>query len=146
MARKRACAPTEWQMHHRLLELRADAQAIVHCHSRHATILACAGRFIPSVHYIVGVRGRPCVPLAPYVPFAWRELGDIVPATVGGAAASLMADHALVTLGPTLERALSIAEQIKEQAAVHFGAWQIGGPHLLSDEQTTDVLERLSRP
>jgi L-fuculose-phosphate aldolase len=136
---------SEWQMHHRLLELRPDAEAVVHCHARHATILACAGRSIPPVHYMVGVSGRASVPLAPYAPFGSRELADIVAATVGGGAACLMANHGLVTLSASLERALSIAEQIEEQAAVYFGTLQIGGPHLLSDDEMADVLERLSR-
>jgi L-fuculose-phosphate aldolase len=74
---------SEWQMHQRLLELRADAQAVVHCHSRHATILACAGRAIPAVHYMVGVSGNCSIPLAPYAPFGSRELAEAVASTVG---------------------------------------------------------------
>ena len=31
---------SEWRMHWRLLALRPDCNAVVHCHSRHATILA----------------------------------------------------------------------------------------------------------
>src|ERR1700738_1891633 len=33
---------SEWQMHLGIYLQRADAQAVVHCHSRYATILACA--------------------------------------------------------------------------------------------------------
>lgn len=136
---------SEWQMHHRLLALRPDAAAVVHCHSRHATILACAGRSIPPLHYMVGMSGRASVPLAPYAPFGTRELADIVARTMGDGRACLMANHGLVTLAASLERALTIAEQIEEQAAVYWGSLLIGGPTLLTAGQMADVLERLSR-
>jgi L-fuculose-phosphate aldolase len=136
---------SEWQMHHSLLELRADAEAVVHCHSRHATILACAGCSIPPVHYRVGVSGRACVPLAPYAPFGSRELADIVAATAGSGAACLMAYHGLVTLGPSLERALS--HRGADRGAGSCLLWSLADrwSPLLSDEEMTDVLERLSR-
>ncbi|OYX94411.1 MAG: hypothetical protein B7Y78_06750 [Caulobacter sp. 35-67-4] len=49
---------SEWRMHQGLLDRRPDINAVVHCHSRHATILACAGRPIPAVHYMVAVSGH----------------------------------------------------------------------------------------
>lgn len=137
---------SEWQMHQRLLELRPDAGAVVHCHSRYATILACSGRDIPPIHYMVGVSGGAHVPLAPYEPFGSRELADAVVQTLGRSTrACLMAHHGLIALGATLEQALLIAEQIEEQAAVYWGALLIGGPRLLGEAAMADVLKRLSR-
>ena len=49
---------SEWRMHLGLYARRPDVQAVVHCHSRHATILACAGRAIPAMHYMVAVGGK----------------------------------------------------------------------------------------
>ena len=48
---------SEWPMHAAIYRARPDAQAIVHCHSRHATALACCGRDIPAFHYMVAVAG-----------------------------------------------------------------------------------------
>ena len=48
---------SEWRMHQRLLQRRPDMAAVVHCHSRHATILACAHKPIPALHYMVAVGG-----------------------------------------------------------------------------------------
>ena len=48
---------SEWPMHAAIYSARPDAQAIVHCHSRHATALACCGRDIPAFHYMVAVAG-----------------------------------------------------------------------------------------
>src|SRR5579883_911255 len=44
---------TEWRFHLSIYRMRGDANAVVHCHSRYATALACLGRNIPAFHYMV---------------------------------------------------------------------------------------------
>ena len=133
---------SEWRMHVGILERRPDVRAVVHCHSRFATTLACAGKAIPAMHYMVAVSGGPGVPLAPYHPFGSVELAAAVVEALAGGAACLMANHGLITAAGSLARALAIAEEIEEQAAVYFGALAIGGAKLLSGEQMDEVLRR----
>jgi L-fuculose-phosphate aldolase len=133
---------SEWRMHAGLYARRPDVSAVVHCHSRHATILACAGKPIPPLHYMVGVSGRASVPLAPYQPFGSVELADAVADAMEGGMACLMANHGLITVGRTLTRALAVAEEMEEQAAVYCGTLAIGGPNLLSDAQMADIFQR----
>ena len=133
---------SEWRMHAGLYVRRPDVSAVVHCHSRHATILACAGKPIPPLHYMVGVSGRASVPLAPYQPFGSLELADAVADAMEGGMACLMANHGLIAVGRTLSRALAVAEEMEEQAAVYCGTLAIGGPNLLSDEQMADIFQR----
>jgi L-fuculose-phosphate aldolase len=133
---------SEWRMHAGLYARRPDIGAVVHCHSRHATILACAGKPIPPLHYMVGVSGRASVPLAPYEPFGSIELADAVADAMEGGMACLMANHGLITVARSLSRALAIAEEMEEQAAVYCGTLAIGGPNLLSDAQMDDIFER----
>jgi len=133
---------SEWRMHQRLLERRPDARAVVHCHSRHATILACAGKPIPALHYMVAVAGGASVPVAPYATFGSVELADAVVEALDGRYAALMANHGQVVVGRSLEAALAIAEEVEEQAAVYWGTLAIGGPNLLSDDQIGAVLEQ----
>ena len=133
---------SEWRMHAGLYARRPDVSAVVHCHSRHATILACAGKPIPPLHYMVGVSGRASVPLAPYQPFGSIELADAVADAMEGGMACLMANHGLITVGRSLSRALAIAEEMEEQAAVYCGTLAIGGPNLLSDAQMADIFQR----
>jgi L-fuculose-phosphate aldolase len=135
---------SEWRMHQRLLERRPDAGAVVHCHSRHATILACAGRPIPSLHYMVGVSGASSVPVAPYAVFGSETLADAVADSIGRGYAALMANHGQVVVAPSLKRALLIAEEIEEQAAVYWGTLAIGGPSLLDEGQMAEVMSRFS--
>jgi len=126
---------SEWQMHKGILDRRPDVRAVVHCHSHYATVLACAHRPIPSVHYMVAVSGGPTIEIAPYHMFGSAELAQAVTETLDGRLACLMANHGQIALGGSLARALSIAEQVEEQAAIYWGALAIGGPKLLDGEQ-----------
>jgi L-fuculose-phosphate aldolase len=74
---------SEFRMHHHILRGRPDAQAVVHCHSRHATILACCGRPIEPIHYMVLVARTPVVQVAPYATFGTEALAEAVVATMG---------------------------------------------------------------
>ena len=133
---------SEWRMHMQILRRRPDVGGVVHCHSRHATILACAGRPIPAVHYMVGVSGGASVPVAPYATFGSEALADAVVAALDGRNAALMANHGQIAVAPSLSHALLIAEEIEEQAAVYWGCLAIGGPNILSDDQMAEILAR----
>jgi L-fuculose-phosphate aldolase len=133
---------SEWRMHQQILHRRPDAGAVVHCHSRHATILACAGRPIPALHYMVAVSGGSSVPVAPYATFGSAELAEAVVEALDGRYAALMANHGQIAVAPRLERALAIAEEVEEQAAVYWGTLAIGGPTLLDDAEMQVVLQR----
>ncbi len=133
---------SEWRMHKQILNRRPDANAVVHCHSRHATILACAGREIPSMHYMVAVGGGASVPVAPYATFGSVELAEAVVETLDGRAAALMANHGQIVVARNLDSALAITEEIEEQAAVYWGTLAIGGPKLLSGDEMDVILQR----
>jgi L-fuculose-phosphate aldolase len=133
---------SEWRMHQGLLDRRSDVGAVVHCHSRHATILACANKPIPAVHYMVAVSGGTSVPVAPYATFGSEELAQAVVETLDGRYAALMANHGQIVVAPSLDFALAIAEEIEEQAAVYWGTLAIGGPTLLVEEEMHVILQR----
>ncbi|MBO9697952.1 MAG: class II aldolase/adducin family protein [Sphingopyxis sp.] len=140
VAKGAARPSSEWRMHMGLYRRRADANAIVHCHARHATILACAHREIPPLHYMVAVSGGASVPVAPYATFGSEELAEGVVRTLDGRLACLMANHGLIALGPGLGMAMAIAEEIEEQAAVYCGTLAIGGPKLLDQAEMSRIL------
>lgn len=133
---------SEWRMHQGILDRRPDVGAVVHCHSRHATILACASRPIPAVHYMVAVGGGTSVPVAPYATFGSEELAATVVETLDGRYAALMANHGQIVAAPNLDYALAIAEEIEEQAAVYWGTLAIGGPTLLAEAEMNRILQR----
>jgi L-fuculose-phosphate aldolase len=123
---------SEYLMHHYILRSRPDANAVTHCHSRHATILACCGRAIEPLHYMILVAHTTRVEVAPYATFGTEALAEAVVATMGEGSACLMANHGQVTIGKTWQQALSIADDVEEQAAVTYGALLLGGGNRLS--------------
>lgn len=133
---------SEWQMHLSILQRRADVNAVVHCHSQYATILACAHKEIPSLHYMVAVSGDSHVPVAPYQSFGTLELSAVTLDVLADRNAVLMANHGQVAVGTTLARALAIAEEIENQAAVYWGTLMIGGPKLLPESEMQFILDR----
>jgi L-fuculose-phosphate aldolase len=133
---------SEFRMHHHIQRGRPDAGAVVHCHSRYATILACCGRGIEPIHYMILVAGSHGVKVAPYATFGTQELADEVVATMGAGSACLMANHGQITIGSTWQQALAIAEEVEEQAAITYGALMLGGGNLLTQAQLAQSEEQ----
>ena len=130
---------SEWHMHAAIYAGRPDVQAVVHCHARHATILACRHTPIPAVHYMIAVTGRDSVPVAPYATFGTEALAQSVVETLGEGRACLLANHGLIAAGADLRQALRVAEEVEELAAIYCGCLAIGGAQVLSSEQMEAV-------
>jgi L-fuculose-phosphate aldolase len=134
---------SEVYIHLGLYRQRSDANAVVHTHQVYATTLACLNWELPAVHYLVGYSGGK-VPLAPYATFGSQELADGILSTIGDYNACLMANHGLVTLGPTIDRAFATAEQIELVSRIYYQAKCIGTPVILSEEQMGEVLKKFT--
>lgn len=133
---------SEWRMHTGLLMQRQDVNAIVHCHSRFATTLACAHKTIPPLHYMTSVTGAGEILLAPYATFGSQALADGIAQTLQGRLACLMANHGQIALGNSIEHALSIASEVEVQASYYYGTLAIGGPQVLSNEAIDEVMAK----
>jgi L-fuculose-phosphate aldolase len=123
---------SEWRLHADVLANRPEVQAVLHCHSIHATALACHGRGIPPFHYMIAVAGGHDIRCAPYATFGTQALSDGVVEALQGRLACLMAQHGQVVVGPNLDRALALAR-------IYLQARAIGEPPLLSAEQMEQV-------
>lgn len=130
---------SEWRMHAGIYAARPDAGAIVHCHSRYATTLACAHRTLPAVHYMIAAAGSREIPLAPYATFGTRELADLAVQAMGQGRACLLANHGQISLGVSVDDALSLAVEVEELAALYVGAELLGGARLLGDREMSLV-------
>ncbi|MGA1428236.1 MAG: class II aldolase/adducin family protein, partial [Vulcanococcus sp.] len=118
---------------------RPEVQAVLHCHSIHATALACHGRDIPPFHYMTAVAGGHDIRCAPYATFGTQELSDGVVHALEGRLACLMAQHGQVAVGPTLDRALALAVEVETLARIYLQALALGEPPLLSAQQMEQV-------
>lgn len=133
---------TEWHFHKAIYDARPDVEAVVHCHSRYATALACVPKPIPAFHYMVAVAGGTAIPLAPYATFGTPDLAAHAAAALSQCNACLLANHGQIAVGPTLADALYLAEEVETLAAQYVAALAVGEPHILSDAQMAEVLEK----
>ena len=133
---------SEWRFHLALYEARPDIAAIVHTHSLHATVLACAHKAIPAFHYMVAVAGGAGIPCVPYATFGTDDLSRNV---VGGLAernACLMANHGAIAVGGTLAAALELAADVEVLAEQYMKVLMLGEPKLLPPAEMAVVLEK----
>jgi L-fuculose-phosphate aldolase len=140
----RLAPSSEWPMHAAIYLARPDAQAIVHCHSHHATALACCGRDIPAFHYMVAVAGGDSIRCAPYALFGSSELAAHAVTALRERKACLLANHGQIALGETIEAALALATEVEALAAQYCAALAIGGPRLLDADAMNQVMQRFS--
>jgi len=140
---KRSRKPSsEWRFHLSAYRARPDVGAVVHTHSLHATVLACAHRPIPAFHYMVAVAGGKDIPLVPYDTFGTEELARHVAEGLEKRNACLMANHGQISVGADLASALELAHEVETLSAQYAGVLALGEPQLLSDDEMVRVLER----
>lgn len=135
---------TEWPLHAAIYRARPDVQAIFHCHSRHATALACCGLAIPPFHYMIAVAGGDSIRCAPYALFGSEELARHAVEALHARKACLLANHGQITLEATPERALALAIEVEELAAQYISALAAGEPRLLDAAQMQAVMTRFA--
>ncbi len=142
-ARSPSRPSSEWRLHRAVLDARPDLGAVVHCHSRYATVIACARKPIPAVHYLVGLCGASQVPVTPYARFGTAELAHFAAEALASCDACLLANHGLIAAGGTVVQALALAEEIEEQAALYWHTLAIGGATVLGETEMARVLGAL---
>ncbi|WP_162176717.1 class II aldolase/adducin family protein [Hyphomonas beringensis] len=92
---------SEGGIHAGTLAARLDANAVVHCHLRFATLLACGHKPIPFLHSIVVMSGGSEIPVAPYAIFSTHAQEDNIVITPKGRNACFMAHHGQIAVaGP----------------------------------------------
>ena len=133
---------SEWLFHLAAYRARADRSAVVHTHSMHATVLACAGKSIPAFHYMVAVAGGKNIPLVPYATFGTKALARHVAKGLKKRDACLMANHGQIAIGDTGAKALDLAAEVEILAEQYFKVLCLGKPILLADAEMKTVLAR----
>ncbi|MGZ5042553.1 MAG: class II aldolase/adducin family protein [Usitatibacter sp.] len=135
---------SEWRIHRDVYARHADAAAVVHTHSFHATTLACLRRPIPAFHYEVAFAGGSDIRCSGYATFGTQELSDRALEALQGRKACLLANHGVVALGASLDEALGLAEKVEALARIYWQCLQVGEPALLDAAEMERVAQRLS--
>jgi L-fuculose-phosphate aldolase len=133
---------SELPFHRAIYKNRPDIGAIVHCHSRFATALACAHLPIPAFHYMVAKAGGADIPLAPYATYGTPELAVHAAAALTSRDACLLANHGQIAIGATLTDAVELAEEVEVLAAQYVAVRSIAEPVLLPLDEIARVVEK----
>ena len=130
---------TEWRFHYDIARAREDAGAIVHTHAPFATTLAIARSEIPACHYMIAAFGGAPIRCAGYARYGTQELSDLALEALEDRQACLLANHGMIALGPTLQKAMWYAVELETLARQYWQSLQIGGPVLLSDAEIAET-------
>ena len=134
---------SEWRFHLDAYAARPDRNAVVHTHSLHATVLACAQRPIPAFHYMVAVAGGVDIPCVPYATFGTQELSNFVAEGLAERDACLLANHGQIAMGRDLGSALELAHEVEVLSEQYVKLLSLGGePILLGEAEMAKVLDR----
>lgn len=134
---------SEWHFHAAIYRARPEVRAVIHCHSRFATAVACTRRDIPAFHYMVAVAGGDTIRCAKYATFGSTELArHAVAALEGGRRACLLANHGQIAVGATIDEALALAFEVETLATQYVTALAAGGPTLLDPAEMAINLEK----
>jgi len=136
---------SEWRFHRDILRARPDVAVVLHCHSVHATALACQHRAIPAFHYMVAVAGGHDIRCAPYATFGTQALSQVAVAALDGRRACLLGQHGMIALGATLDAALALAVEVEALARIYLAALVLGEPPVLPGDEIDRVLEQMRK-
>jgi len=134
---------SETGMHLNFYKHRADANAVVHTHSKYATAVACMGWELKPVHYMVGLAGYD-VKCAKYATYGSMELAHNAVEAIGDRNAVLLGNHGLIALGADIQSAFSTAEHLEFVAEIYCITKSMGEPNILTEEQMTDVMKKFN--
>ena len=133
---------SEWQFHRDIFQARPEVNAVLHAHPMFCTTLACLRLGIPSFHYMIAVAGGPDIRCAPYATFGSEELSLHAVEALRGRLACLLANHGMIAVGVSIEKALKLAHEVETLAAMYWRARQAGEPVLLDEDEMQRVLEK----
>ncbi len=133
---------SEWRFHLDILQHRPEVNAVIHTHSMFATTLSTLRLDIPAFHYMIALAGGDSIRCAPYALFGSQQLSDHALQALQDRRACLLANHGMISIGATLEKALDITVEVETLSEQYLRALQVGKPHILSDGEMREVQEK----
>ncbi|MEE8869966.1 MAG: class II aldolase/adducin family protein [Acidipropionibacterium acidipropionici] len=120
-----------------------DASGITHNHAPASTALGLVCDEIPFSHYYSAMFGGP-VRVSPYADFGTDQLAHNVAEALQGRSGALMSNHGSITIGPTLDKALSLLPYLEYICEIQLRAMATGQPvKVLTDEQIAFQIEAI---
>ena len=134
---------SEWRFHKDIYLKKADAKAVVHAHSLHATAVSTHNKDIPAFHYMIALAGGDNIKCAKYATFGTQELSDNIIEALENRKACLMSNHGQVAYGDNLNSAFELAEEVENICHQYINAIKLGEPKILSSSEMDVILEKV---
>jgi L-fuculose-phosphate aldolase len=129
---------TERALHLACYRAYPEVGGVIHSHPVHATMFAVARQPVPAAIEEVAVYIGGDIPVCDYVMTGTDELGDEVARRLADRAATLLANHGMVTVGSTPAAALHAALVVERTAHIVWGARLLGATHDLPAKVNDD--------
>jgi L-fuculose-phosphate aldolase len=134
---------SEYRMHRIFYRDRDDVLGVVHTHSIYTATFGALRQSVKAAHYLVGFGGVE-IPCAQYATFGTEELAENAFRSAEGQNATLLANHGLIALGDSVERALDIAEEVEFAAQIYYRARTIGEPIILPEDEMKGIIDKFA--
>ncbi len=133
---------SEWAMHAEVYKRVPATGAVIHTHADNCVALAALRKPIPAFHYMIHGFGGDDVPCIGYHAFGTPELARAAAAALESRTGCLLANHGMLTRGPTLRAAFEAAVRLETLARQYRLALSAGEPVLLTAPEMARVAER----
>ena len=118
-----------------------DIRAVVHSHSKWASILSCMRISIPSFHYMVAEFGGNNIKCSKYATFGTEKLSKYVNEVLHKRKGCLIANHGQVTIGCNLEEAVDLSIALEKLSEQFYYLWVTKQTKLLSDKEMRKIVK-----
>jgi len=131
---------SEWPFHTQTLIKKPNANAVIHAHAPHATILANSGLPFLPVSSEAAFFGN--IERIPYTMPGSDELAQLVSEALRSEWVVLMVNHGIVVAGTSLRRAADMVQIIERTAEVILGCYQATGgkPPQVLPQKAVDLM------
>lgn len=127
---------SEWQLHIEIYKSYPEINAIVHSHSPFATGFAVNLQAIPVILIEMTPFLGGSVRVVPFAPAGSVALAKAIVPYLANRKACLLANHGVVAVGKTMEKAYEAAEYTEDAAKIYYYAKTSGTPYILRSEET----------
>ena len=132
---------SEILLHSYIYRNHKDIRAIVHSHSKWASILSCMRISIPSFHYMVAEFGGNNVKCSKYATFGSEKLSRYVNNVLHNRKGCLIANHGQVTIAKNLEEAVDLSIALEKLSEQYYYLWNSKKIKLLSDKEMRKIVK-----
>ena len=118
-----------------------DIRAVVHSHSKWASILSCMRISIPSFHYMIAEFGGNNIKCSKYATFGTEKLSRYVNDVLHKRKGCLIANHGQVTIGCNLEEAVDLSIALEKLSEQFYYLCVTKQTKLLSDKEMRKIVK-----